>query len=205
MPSDVPNPYQSHLAQNDGTDGAWVDLAPYTTGDYHPGRGAAVRLMWILVSWLLFEEGWFVLSSVKPWILRRFGATVGSGVTIKPNVRIKHPWRLVVGDHVWIGQGVWIDNIVDVTIGSHVCVSQGVYFCTGSHNYRRRSFDLDARPIHVGSGAWVAARATLLAGVSIGRNAIVAAGSVVTKDVKPAEIVAGNPARKLRDREPPSE
>ncbi len=184
-------------------DGAWIDLAPYTVGDYHPGRGALVRLLWILVSCVFFEGGWFVLGSVKPWLLRLFGATIGRGVVLKPNLRIKYPWRLSIGDHVWVGQGTWIDNIVGVEIGSHVCISQGVYFCTGSHDHRRRTFDLTPGEIRVGSGAWVAAQATLLPGVTVGRNALVAVCSVVTKDVPPGVIVAGNPARVLRDREPP--
>ncbi|QDU91504.1 Maltose O-acetyltransferase [Pirellulimonas nuda] len=204
MPSAEANPSSAAEAPAEVRDGAWVDLAPYTVGDYHPGRGALVRLIWILVSCVAFEGGWFVLGRVKPWVLRRFGAKIGRGVVIKPNVRIKHPWRLSVGDHVWVGQGVWIDNIVEVEIGSHVCVSQGVYFCTGSHDHRRPSFDLTPQAIRVGSGAWVAARATLLPGVSIGRNALVAACSVVTSDVPPGVIVAGNPARKVRDREQPA-
>ena len=71
----------------------------------------------------------------------------------KPHVRIKYPWRLVIGDHCWIGQNVWIDNIADVTIGNHVCVSQYAYFCTGNHNHRSPAFDLVAKPIVVQTGA----------------------------------------------------
>lgn len=144
------------------------------------------------------------MSAVKARLLRLFGARIGHGVVIKPNVRIKCPWRLTVGDHCWIGQGVWIDNIEDVRIGSHVCVSQLAYFCTGSHDYRRAAFDLAARPIEVHDGAWIGARAMLLPGVSIGANAIVAGGSVVAKSVDPAAIVGGNPANHIARREPPA-
>jgi putative colanic acid biosynthesis acetyltransferase WcaF len=180
---------------------AWVDLSIYSTPDYNPGRGIVVRLLWYVTSLLLFESGWFIFTRAKPVILRMFGARIGRGVTIKPNVRIKFPWRLSIGDHCWIGQGLWIDNIADVKIGAQVCVSQNGYLCTGSHDHRRRGFDLIALPITIEEGAWVAANSLLLPGVTVGANAIVAAGSVVTKDVPPATIVGGNPARFIRDRE----
>ncbi len=110
-------------------------------------------------------------------------AKLGRGLVIKPRVWIKYPWRLVVGNHCWIGQGVGIDNLVDVRIGSHVCLSQQVYLCTGSHDYRRRSFDLITQPIEIGDGAWLGVRALVLPGVTVGANAIAAGGSVVVKDV----------------------
>ena len=61
---------------------------------------------------------------LKRWVLRRFGARVGRGVLIKPNVHIKYPWHLEVGDNVWIGERAWIDNFVSVRIGSSAVVSQ---------------------------------------------------------------------------------
>ena len=109
-----------------------------------------------------------------------------------PHVWIKYPWRLTVGDHCWIGRGVWIENLADVRLGSHVCVSQQVYICTGGHDHGRRSFDLITRPVDIGNGAWLGARALLLGGVSIGSNAVVAAASVVTENVPAATLVVGN-------------
>jgi len=188
----------------DQTD-SWTDLSVYTVGDYTPGRGLVVQLLWYYTSLLLFESAWLPASKLKLAILRCFGARIGQGVVLKPNVRIKFPWRLQVGDHCWIGQQVWIDNIAPVRIGSHVCISQGVYFCTGNHDHRKTTFDLIARPITVASGAWVAARSLLLAGVNVGANALVAAGAVVTKDVAAEKIVGGSPARELGDRERPAE
>ena len=184
---------------------SWTDLSVYTVGDYTPGRGRATQLLWYYTSLLLFESGWFPASKIKLAILRMFGARIGQGVVLKPNVRIKFPWRLEVGDHTWIGQQAWIDNIAPVTIGSHVCVSQGVYFCTGNHDHQARTFDLVARPITVESGAWIAARGLLLAGVNVGANALVAAGAVVTRDVAAGKVVGGSPAKELGDRHPPAE
>jgi putative colanic acid biosynthesis acetyltransferase WcaF len=184
---------------------AWVDLGAFDNRpDYHPGRGWLARGVWYFVGLLLFESGWVPLSGVKRWLLRRFGARVGQGVVIKPNVRIKYPWRLTIGDHCWIGQDVWIDNVADVDVGDHVCISQQAYLCTGSHDYQRRSFDLVTGTIRIGNGAWIGARALLLGGVTVHANAVIAAASIVTRDVAAAAIVAGNPARPLkRQRKPP--
>lgn len=159
-----------------------------------------MRTIWYFLSLLFFESGWFPLSGVKKWLLQCFGARVGKGLVIKPHVRIKYPWRLTVGDHCWIGQEVWIDNIEDVRIGNHVCVSQRSYFCTGNHDHRRTTFDLTAKPIVVHDGAWVGASALLLGGVEIHANAVVAAGSVVSKDVPTGVIVGGNPAKPIGKR-----
>jgi len=172
-----------------------VDLSSYNGGGYSPGRGILVQTLWYLTSLLLFESGLLPSSRVKRGLLRLFGARVGAKAVIKPHVRIKFPWRLALGDHVWLGQEVWIDNLADVTIGSNVCLSQRVYLCTGSHDYGRPTFDLITRPIIIEEGSWVAASALVLPGVRIGAGAVVAAGSVVTKEIPPGTIAAGQPAR----------
>jgi putative colanic acid biosynthesis acetyltransferase WcaF len=184
---------------------AWIDLGNYTPGDYRPGRGKIVQVVWYIFSVMLFESGWFPIARAKPTILRWFGAKIGQGVVIKPNVRIKYPWRLTIGDHVWIGQETWIDNLADVWIGSHVCVSQRAYLCTGGHDHQRRGFDLTTGRITLSDGAWIGAGALVLGGVAIGANAVVASGAVVTADVAPAKIVGGAPARVLNDRQRPTD
>jgi putative colanic acid biosynthesis acetyltransferase WcaF len=182
---------------------AWVDLASYDSSHYQPGRGLLVRTLWYYCSLILFENGWCPSRGLKTWLLRRFGAKIGEGLVIKPHVRIKFPWRLTVGHHCWIGQNAWIDNIADVEIGNHVCISQLVYLCTGSHDYRRTGFNLITKPIRIADGAWLGARSTVLPGVTVGANAVVAGGSIVAKDVPPATVVAGNPARPIADRQRP--
>lgn len=170
------------------------NLAAYDSSSFDPGRSLPWRLAWYATSLVVLESGWFPISSLKVGLLRLFGAHIGQGVVIKPHVRIKFPWRLVVGDHCWIGQEAWIDNLAGTRLGDHVCISQGAYLCTGGHDHRQPAFDLITRPIEIANGGWVGARAILLPGVTIGPQAVVAAGSVIHRDIGPGEIVAGNPA-----------
>jgi putative colanic acid biosynthesis acetyltransferase WcaF len=178
---------------------AYVDLAAYRSC-YNPGRGLVVRAVWYIVSLVIFESGWVPLSCFKAFLLRLFGAQIGTGLVIKPHVRIKYPWRFFVGDHCWIGEDVWIDNLADVHLASQVCISQGAYLCTGSHDHTRRTFDLITRPILVEAGAWIGAKAIVLPGNTIGSNGVVAAGAVIRHDVQPATIVGGQPTRVLAER-----
>ena len=131
-------------------------------------------------------------------LLRGFGAKIGSSVVIRENVNISMPWRLTIGDHVWIGEDVGILSLAQVSIGSNVCISQRAYLCTGSHDYRREDFKLITRPITIHEGTWVAAAAFIGPGVTIGAGAVVTAGSVVMKDVAPEALMRGNPAEVVR-------
>ncbi len=179
----------------------WVSLATYSPpADYKPGRSALTCCLWAVVSLLIFQSGWVPLYGIKRWLLRVFGASIGVGVVIKPHVRIKFPWRLRIGAHTWIGEDAWIDNLATIHLANDVCVSQGAYLCTGSHDHRRVTFDLIVKPIVVESAAWVGARAIVLPGVTIHRGAVVASGSVVTRDVPPGVIVGGSPCRVIGER-----
>lgn len=175
-----------------------IRLDRYENHGFHPGRNRLICTTWYLVSKLLFERSLFVFYPLKRTILRCFGAKVGANVVIKPGVRVKYPWHLKVGNDVWIGEDVWIDNLTDVTIESNVCISQQVYLCTGSHNFDVPSFDLIVQPIYIGSGSWLAARVTVLAGVTIGAGSMCAAGAVVHRSIEDSSIVGGVPARVIR-------
>jgi putative colanic acid biosynthesis acetyltransferase WcaF len=178
-----------------------VSLREYSPAGYSPGRRKATCAMWYLVSLLIFESGWFPFYGLKRWLLRRFGASIGQGVVIKPHVRIKYPWRLSIGDNCWIGEEAWIDNLAEVRLENDVCLSQGVYLCTGSHNHRRITFDLIVKPIVIEAEAWVATRAVVLQGVTVGPGAVVASGCVAIQNVPAGLIVGGCPARVIGERE----
>jgi len=136
----------------------------------------------------------------RVFLLRQFGARIGAGVVIRENGNISFPWRLAIGDHVWIGEDVGILSLAQVTIGSNVCISQRAYLCTGSHDFRREDFKLKVAPITVGDGSWIAAASFIAPGVEIGPGAVVSAGSVVFNNVRAGAFVRGNPAVEVEAR-----
>jgi putative colanic acid biosynthesis acetyltransferase WcaF len=175
-------------------------LADYVPGQYDPGANWFKRGCWYLINAFIFQSWLFPLSGAKASLLRIFGAQIGMGLVIKPRVNIKHPWHLIIGDHVWIGEGVWIDNLVGVHIGSNVCLSQGALVLTGSHDYSDPAFHLMFGEVFLEDGAWIAARSMVCPGVRCGRNAVITAGSVLRKDAEPDGVYAGNPALLVRKR-----
>ncbi len=177
-----------------------TDLSLFNNDWYHPGRGPVVRGLWFVVNALFFLNPLMPLSGLKVALLRLFGAKVGRGVVIKPSVNIKYPWRLTIGDHVWIGENCWIDNLDQVTIGSHACLSQGAMLLCGSHDYKRPSFDLITKPITLEEGAWVGAKALVCPGVTMKTHSVLAAGSTATSDLEAYGIYQGNPAEWKRER-----
>jgi putative colanic acid biosynthesis acetyltransferase WcaF len=177
-----------------------VDLSKFSTGGFNRGAGLLKEGFWILASLFLFRLCPFKLSGLKCAVLRAFGATVGRGVVIKPNVKITFPWKLTLGNHIWLGEECWLLNLEHITIADDVCISQRAFLCTGNHNYKSPAFDLIVKPIQVGEGAWVGAGAWVGPGVRVGTHAVLTAGSVATKDLEPGGIYRGNPAVFLRPR-----
>ena len=173
----------------------------YNNSWYRPGGSPLSRGLWYFVNHLIFNNGLFPFSGFKCTILRLFGARVGSGVVIKPSVNIKYPWRLEIGNHVWIGEGVWIDNLGQVKIGDHVCLSQGCLLLCGNHNYRKETFDLMVGDITLEEGVWIGARALLGPGVHAGTHSVLEAGSVSGKNLEAFTIYRGNPAAIVKKRQ----
>jgi putative colanic acid biosynthesis acetyltransferase WcaF len=128
-----------------------------------------------------------------------FGARLGK-CWLHPSVRIWAPWKLKIGDDVYIDQGVFLYNAYGCEIKDRVIISAEAVLCTVSHDYTVPSYPLIGRPIVVGSDCWIATRAFISPGVSVGTGAVVGACAVATKDVSPWAVVAGNPARFIKAR-----
>jgi putative colanic acid biosynthesis acetyltransferase WcaF len=135
------------------------------------------------------------------YLLKLFGANLGKSIVIKPNVNIKYPWFLEIGDNCWIGEGVWIDNLAKVIIGNNVCLSQESYILTGSHNYKKKSFDLILGEIILEDGVWIGAKAIVCPTVICKTHSVLAVGSVANYNLLPYSIYQGNPAKFKRKRE----
>ena len=176
-----------------------TNLAKYNNSWYQPG-GRFKIILWYFINALFFINPLNPISSIKVLLLRLFGAKVGAGVHIKPNVSIKYPWLLEIGNNVWIGEQVWIDNLAKITIEDNVCISQGALLLCGNHNYKKTTFDLTVGEIVLEEGAWVGAKAVVCPGVTLNSHAILAVNSVATSDLDAYGIYQGNPAQKVRKR-----
>lgn len=142
-------------------------------------------------------------------LLRAAGVQMGSKSLVLGAIRITgigDPCRhLTIGDDTIITGPLHVDLAAPVHIGSHVRIGHDVSLLTINHQigvrYLRAGLSYFA-PITIGDGVWIASRVTVLPGVTIGESAVVAAGSVVTRDVAPDTLVAGVPARVVRELEP---
>jgi putative colanic acid biosynthesis acetyltransferase WcaF len=177
-----------------------TDLSRFRLENYKAGP------RWKVLTW--FFINYFIFDSVLPWpyklkvvLLRLFGAKVGKGLVIKVKVRVKYPWRLVIGDNCWLGESVWIDNLENVSIGSNVCISQGAMLLTGNHDYTRIDFPYRLGKIVLDDGVWIGAQSVVCPGITCKSHAILTVNSVATKTLEPWSIYMGNPAIFIRKRE----
>ncbi|MCU1392764.1 MAG: acetyltransferase-like protein [Ilumatobacteraceae bacterium] len=168
-------------------------LQGFTGRGYDRGRNRAWQAAWTVTQHLVFKRVWMP-SAGRVAILRAFGARIGEGVSIRNDVSVHWPWKLDIGAHTWIGVGAWILNLEPVTIGHDCCISQQALLCTGSHDRHSPTFEFDNAPIAIGDGVWVAARATVLRGVTVGDEALVGAGALVHHDVPARATVLAAPA-----------
>lgn len=132
--------------------------------------------------------------------LRLFGAKIGAACQIYPTVKIFAPWQLRVGAGAAIGDGAILYNLGPLTIGERATISQYTHLCGGSHDYADDTMPLIRAEIRIGNDAWVCADAFVGPGIEIGEGAVVAARSVVVEAVKPWTVVAGHPAKFVKDR-----
>ena len=176
-----------------------VKLNRYNNDTYKPGS-TVKRTLWYFTNMLFFKTLLPVPSGMKVVLLRVFGAKVGQGVVIKPDVNVKYPWFLEIGDYCWIGEGAWVDNLALVKLGNNVVLSQGSYLLTGSHNYKKKSFDLILGKIVIEDGVWIGAKSIVCPGVICKSHSVLAVGSVATNDLENYMIYQGNPAKPKRSR-----
>jgi lipopolysaccharide O-acetyltransferase len=137
---------------------------------------------------------------------------LGSNTTIGVGARLdcirsyldkKHTGVLVIGDRVTINPHSHISAATTLEIGNDVLIASGVYISDHDHGYAREippaSMPLVVKKITIEDSVWIGEKAIILKGVTLGKGAIIGGGSVVTRDVAPFTIVAGVPARKIRN------
>lgn len=144
-------------------------------------------------------------NRIKSIFLQCLGARIGKRVVFYPGVWIMPGRKLVVGDDVDFALDVLVTTSGGVTIGDRTLIGYRTQILSNNHripNGRAPIFYAghEGKPVLIGNDVWIGANCLILPGVTIGEGAVVAGGSIVTKDIPPFSIVAGNPARILKER-----
>ena len=175
-----------------------VRLSAYK--DQRPRAYLLKRFLWTCVQFPFWPHMPRRLSPLRIALLRIFGARIERRCLVE-SARIWVPWNLRMGEFSVIANGAEVYNLAPVQIGANSVVSQRAYLCTATHDYTKADFPIYSKPISIGPSAWVAACVFISPGVNVGEGAVVGACSVVTKDVPPWTVSAGNPCRVIRSRE----
>ena len=159
---------------------------------------------------VLFFLPIYVGSRIRTLVLRAVGFKIGKGTLIigtpiLTGIGSIHE-RLIIGEDCLVSWGCYLDLQGLITIGDRVGLSPQISVITSSHGVGspyNRVGELQALPVTIKDGVWLGVRCTILPGVTIHEGAVIAAGAVVTKDVPAHTIVAGIPARVIRNLENP--
>lgn len=146
-----------------------------------------------------------LFNIVKSNYLRIQGAKIGNGITFYPGITINPARNITIGNFVDLAWGVLITTVGGVEIGERTLIGYRSQILSANHVIppnRGKIFEAGHAPakIIIGNDVWIGANCIITAGVKIGEGAVVAAGSVVTKDVLPFTIVGGVPAKIIKER-----
>ncbi|MGI0492275.1 acyltransferase [Alkalinema pantanalense CENA528] len=161
------------------------------------------KLIWIhlinLISNFLGND--FIGCQFRIGLLKTLGIQIAKRCTVRGGSYF-YGADLILGEKCFINRNCYFDLSAPVILEDNVVIGHGVTFITADHGIAgadRRAGSAIGKPITIGRGAWIGANATLLPGITIGAGSVVAAGAVVTKSIAPNTVVAGVPAKLLRE------
>jgi len=163
------------------------------------------RSIWQVQIWWFVQGSFFrgspqFMYGFRAFLLRLFGAKIGSDTIIRPNVTITYPWKVTIGDNAWIGDDVVLYSLGEIKIGNNAVISQKSYLCAGDHDYQVENFPIRAKSIEVEDEAWVASDVFIAPGVTIGKGAVIGARSSVFSDMPEGMVCMGSPCKPVKPR-----
>lgn len=177
-----------------------------------PSLGANVQLKRFLFGTYSFAENLLLLllevllHPLRFLIFKVLLVRVGTKSMIDYQTYFRYPWKVSIGNGVWINRGCEfygskLAGHAQITIGDHCALGLPARELSAKHNYHQLGLHDEAASVHIGYHVWIGAGATVLPVATVSDGAIVAAAIVVTRDIVPFSIVAGNPALFLEMRE----
>ena len=177
-----------------------ADFNPVQTSPYSFSYKLKSRL-WCFVNRTFYRWSPFFMRKYRVALVRLVGGgEVDWSCSLDATATIIDPWNLTMGPYSSLGEYCCIRCRSKVVIGEKSCIGRGVYILTAAHDVNSPNFKMESAPVFIGDYVWVATRATILKGVSIGTGAVVGAESLVTKDIESWMIVGGNPAKVIKKR-----
>lgn len=162
------------------------------------------RLKWIWLDLVLFKlnfvSHFIPFHSIRKFYFRLFGLKIGKNSYIHMRTRFFYPAGITIGEGTIIGDACFLDGRKSLKIGNNVDVATGVMIYNSEHDVHSDGFDPIEESVEIEDYVFIGPRAIILPGVKIGRGAVVAAGAVVTSNVKEFEIVGCVPAKVIGER-----
>ncbi len=154
----------------------------------------------------LYNYGSSNIPGARQSVLKQLLGSLGKNAIIRAPFYCDYGWNIHLSDGVFINFNAVFLDVMPIHIGTGTQVGPNVQFYAADHPRDpaiRKSGLENGKPIMVGKNVWIGGGAILLPGITIGDDAVVGAGSVVTRDIAPGVTVAGNPARQIQPRQTP--
>lgn len=163
-------------------------------------RNKLIRVIWYFTYFLLFRFSPTPMFKYRCILLKIFGANIAMTSRIYPSASIWLPSNLAISDNSTIGPYVKVYNQGRINIGCKTIISQGVHLCASTHDYDLPTHPIVLSNIIISDNVWICAEAFIGPNSNIADGTVIGARAVISKVTEPWTVYAGNPAKKLKNR-----